>query len=262
MEEARRKQRAADRRRATIIWGTAVVVVLAIAGAVTFAILREKANTPSLAAVKTYTEKRDHVTTAVTYDVTPPVGGDHNPVWLNCGIYTKAVPNVNAVHSMEHGAVWITYRPDLPAADVKKATDATPDTYAILSPYPDLPAPVVVSAWDHRLRLTGADDPRLAEFIRTYRQGPQTPEPGAACTGGTDGSDTTTTGPAPTTSASPSATPSRRCASPGTSTTPRPPTTATCGRRTTRPGDAPCCPWWRRCWCCSRRWAASRSGGW
>jgi hypothetical protein len=56
----------------------------------------------------------------------------------------------------------------------------------VLSPYPGLPAPVVASAWGKQLKLTGADDPRLAAFIREYRQGPQTPEPGAACTGGLD----------------------------------------------------------------------------
>ena len=38
-----------------------------------------------------------------------------------------------------------------------------------------------------QLALTGADDPRLEAFVKQYRQGPQTPEPGAACTGGSDG---------------------------------------------------------------------------
>ena len=54
----------------------------------------------------------------------------------------------------------------------------------VLSPYDGLPGPVVASAWGTQLVLTGVDDPRLEEFIKAYRQGPQTPEPGAACTGG------------------------------------------------------------------------------
>jgi hypothetical protein len=93
---------------------------------------------------------------------------------------------------MEHGAVWVTYSPDLPAAQVEKLRRAIPDTYAVLSPYPGIKAPVVASAWGKQLSLSGPDDPRLAAFVRAYRQGPQTPEPGASCTGGTDGS-----GPAP-----------------------------------------------------------------
>jgi len=186
IEQMRRQEQRADRRRALLLWGSAGLVVLAIAGAVTWAVLSERASVPSLADVQTFSVEQGHVETAVSYAQTPPAGGQHNPVWLNCGVYDKPVPNENAVHSLEHGAVWVTYRPDLPAADVAKLKSDIPDTYMVLSPYPDLPAPVVASAWGKQLRLTGADDPRLEAFIRTYRQGPQTPEPGAACTGGLD----------------------------------------------------------------------------
>ena len=128
---------------------------------------------------------RDHVDGRVDYPQTPPVGGPHSSVWLNCGIYDKPAPNENAVHSLEHGAVWITYQPELPAADVQTLRgDARGHAYVILSPYPNLPAPVVASAWGVQLRLSGASDPRLAEFIKYYEQGPQNPEPGAACSGG------------------------------------------------------------------------------
>ncbi len=184
----RSQQQAMDRRRRLAIIGAATAAVLAIAGAVTISIVREQASKPSLSAVQSYTVKQGHVTTAVTYAQTPPSGGEHAPVWLNCGTYPKPVPNENAVHAMEHGAVWVTYRPDLPAAQVQQLRQAIPDTYAVLSPYPGLPAPVVASAWGKQLALTGPDDPRLDAFVRAYRQGPQTPEPGAACTGGTDGS--------------------------------------------------------------------------
>jgi hypothetical protein len=54
----------------------------------------------------------------------------------------------------------------------------------LASPFPNLDAPVVASAWGKQLRLEGADDPDLERFVRAYQRGPQTPEPGAACTGG------------------------------------------------------------------------------
>jgi hypothetical protein len=128
---------------------------------------------------------RDHVNGPITYPQVPPVGGPHNPVWLNCGIYDRPAPNENAVHSLEHGAVWITYQPDLPATDVARLRSLVRNhAYAILSPYPGLPARVVASAWGVQLKATGADDSRLAQFIKTYEQGPQTPEPGAPCSGG------------------------------------------------------------------------------
>lgn len=185
--QMRREQQARERRRSLLIWGGATTAVLAIAAAVTVAIVRDQASKPSLDAVQSFTVPQGHVTTAVTYPQSPPAGGEHAPIWLNCGVYDKPVPSENAVHSMEHGAVWVTYRPDLPAAQVEQLRKAIPDTYAVLSPFSGLQAPVVASAWGRQLTLNGVDDPRLGAFIRAYRQGAQAPEPGAACTGGTDG---------------------------------------------------------------------------
>lgn len=128
-----------------------------------------------------------HVTTQVKYAQDPPAGGEHAPVWLNCATYGEPVPKENAVHSMEHGAVWVTYRPNVPQAQVRALKEQLGDTYEILSPYPGLPAPVVASAWGRQLRLTGPDDKRLSAFVQAYRLGEQTPESGAPCTGGTDG---------------------------------------------------------------------------
>jgi hypothetical protein len=188
----RREQALKERRRKIWIAVGSTVAVLAIAGGVTAIVVNESGKSDSagsadLAGVKSYSGlTQNHVTTDVKYKQNPPVGGDHNPVWLNCGIYTSPVKNENAVHDLEHGAVWITYLPTLPAADIAKLTKvAKGQTYLDLSPYPGLPAPVVVSAWGKQLVLTGASDPRLEAFIKKYKQGPQTPEPGAACTGGT-----------------------------------------------------------------------------
>ncbi len=195
--QMRAKEQARERRRTLLVWGAVVATVALIGGSVAFAIVREQANKPSLAAVKTYTVDQGHVNTPVTYEQTPPAGGEHAGVWLNCGTYAAPVPNENAVHSMEHGAVWVTYKPDLPADQVQALKDAMPATYAVLSPHPDVKAPVVASAWGKQLELTGAGDPRLPAFIKQFRQGPQTPEPGAICTGGTDGSQPTPGVPAP-----------------------------------------------------------------
>lgn len=179
-------QRAKDRRRGLALWVSIAAVVVALAVAVTVVIVREQANRPTLEAVRSYTVSQGHVSTPVTYEQAPPAGGEHAPVWLNCGTYTEPVRKENAVHSMEHGAVWVTYRPDLPAAQVQALTAAMPDTYAVLSPYAGLKAPVVASAWGKQIELSGPEDGRLAAFIKAYRQGPQSPEPGASCTGGVD----------------------------------------------------------------------------
>ena len=128
---------------------------------------------------------RNHVEGIVSYPQTPPVGGDHNPVWQNCGFYSSPVRNENAVHSMEHGAVWITYQPDLPSDQVNVLRNLAHDnTYVLVSPFPDSPAPVVASAWGKQLQLDSANDPRLEQFVSAFREGPQAPERGAPCTNG------------------------------------------------------------------------------
>jgi hypothetical protein len=136
--------------------------------------------------VVTYTNlSGEHTTAPVTYPQNPPVGGPHNPIWQNCGIYTSPIPNETAVHSMEHGAVWLTYQPGLSAVEIRTLQHLVQGhTYTLLSPFPGLPTPVVVSAWGLQLRVQSANDPRLAQFIARYANGPQAPEPGGECTGG------------------------------------------------------------------------------
>lgn len=129
---------------------------------------------------------RDHVDGAVEYPQTPPVGGDHAPVWQNCGVYDEQIAAENGVHSMEHGAVWITYQPDLPEQQVSALAASGDQSYVLVSPYEGLPSPIVASSWGHQLRLSDASDPRLAAFTRAFAQGPGTPELGAPCTGGLD----------------------------------------------------------------------------
>lgn len=206
VSQMRKEQQKKDRRRLVTIWAAAATVIAIIVGAVAFAVIQSNANKPDLSAVKSFKyDAGSHTQEPVTYKENPPVGGEHNPVWLNCGVYDSPVPKENAVHSMEHGAVWVTYRPDLPQADVDKLKSVIPDTYMVLSPYEGLPAPVVASAWGKQIQLTGANDNRLEAFIKEYRQGPQTPEPGALCTGGTDGTDQNATPQMPAASATPSA---------------------------------------------------------
>jgi hypothetical protein len=143
----------------------------------------------------------DHVTGPVSYAVTPPVGGDHNPIWMNAGVYTLPIPPERAVHNLEHGAVWITYRPSLPASEVKTLTDfvgrqslidepnaaaGQANRFIDLSPWADdkLPTPIVISSWGYQLQVTSPTDPRLQKFVDTFRHSKTyTPEYGSAVDG-------------------------------------------------------------------------------
>lgn len=170
------------------------VLALIVAFVVSSAVPKVDPSTISIDGVKTWDDLTavhidpDPVDYEAEYGMTPPAGGDHFAAWLNCGVYSEPQENENAVHALEHGAVWVTYDASaLGEAEVQTLRDALPSTYVILSPFDGLGSPVVASAWGAQVELDGVDDPRLPDFIAKYWQSPSAPEPGASCTGAIDG---------------------------------------------------------------------------
>lgn len=183
---AEARQRKAARRRRTLLFS---VATLAIAAGLVLVVVISRRGAPDAATIPSGVQtfavpERFHVAGAVPYPQQPPAGGNHAPVWQNCGFYDEPISNERAVHSLEHGAVWLTYRPNVPGAQIEALRGRARQTFVLVSPFSGLPAPIVLSAWGRQLRLQSADDPRLDQFIRAFRVGPQTPEPGAPCTGG------------------------------------------------------------------------------
>lgn len=131
---------------------------------------------------------QNHKAGPLTYTTTPSSGGEHNSTWITCTgtVYAEEVSDENATHSMEHGAVWVTYRPDLPAdqvAELKELVEG--QDYRLLSPYEGLTSAVSIQAWGRQLTVDKASDPRLGKFADEFTNGPQTPEKGATCSSGT-----------------------------------------------------------------------------
>ncbi|WP_393084013.1 DUF3105 domain-containing protein [Streptomyces sp. LN704] len=205
IEEMRKTERSRERRNRilTITASTVVVVGLVVGGVVLVRSQSDKSDTAASDSkgggsghfvagkdgVRTWSGKlsRNHVTKTVKYPMEPPVGGDHNQVWMNCNgdVYAKPVNNMNAVHSLEHGAVWVTYNGKASDADVKALSEKVKKTpYTLMSPVEDQKDPIMLSAWGKQRTVTSASDPAVNTFFSEFVQGKQTPEPGAACTNG------------------------------------------------------------------------------
>ncbi|MDI3423296.1 DUF3105 domain-containing protein [Streptomyces luteolus] len=213
IEAMRRAERARERRNRTIAIVASTAVVAGLVGFGSYLFIREqdekKKEEAQVAAEQKRQEKlreeaagknidgerswdakklgRDHVTKPVSYPMTPPVGGDHDQVWMNCNgdVYEKPIPDKHAVHSLEHGAVWVTYNAKAKPADLKaleSKVKATP--YSLMSPVNEQKGALMLSAWGKQLTVDSAKDPRVDTFFAKYVQGKQTPEPGAACQGG------------------------------------------------------------------------------
>ena len=145
---------------------------------------------PAAKAIKGVTyqieSQHDHVNGVVKYDASPPVGGNHSQLWANCNgnIYTSQIANENAVHMLEHGAVWITYNPKtLPASELPKLESYVKgQDRTALSPYAGLKTPISLQAWGYQLFVNDASDPRIAQFISTLKYNPKTTPEQASCT--------------------------------------------------------------------------------
>lgn len=120
----------------------------------------------------------------IEYDRSPPTNGRHDPLWQNCGVYEQPINDRYAVHSLDHGVVWITHSPDLPADEMEALRSYGDEKYVVVSPYPGQDAPVVATSWRVQLELDGADDPRLREFVDGFRISEIAPLSGNRCEGG------------------------------------------------------------------------------
>lgn len=188
--KARHARQAAIRRIAAVIGALAAVGL--VAGLVIVAIVNDPPpKSPQdieVAGLQTFSGlSANHVEKPVSYEQSPPVGGDHASVWLNCGTYSQPVPNENAVHALEHGAVWATYDPArITDEQAKTLQEQLPDTYTVLSPLAGTASPIMLAAWGAEVGVDRPEDERVGQFVSKYWQSADAPEPGAACTGGTN----------------------------------------------------------------------------
>lgn len=190
------KQQARQGRRGSVIAGIVAVVLLLGIGGGAVALWRSQqpdttagSGSAKIGQVQTYSNLgRNHIQSGYKWGQEPPAGGDHNPAWANCGIYDKEIPNQYAVHSLEHGTVWITYKSNLPRAQVNtlKAKANKQQDYMLMSIDNKQSSPIVLTAWGKQVHVNSPNDPAVDKFIKAYWKGPQTPEPGASCSGAYD----------------------------------------------------------------------------
>ncbi len=198
---ARKKLEAERKRNRILAIGGSIVGLLAVAGVVT-AVIVTSVVPPAPQPVDErlvsgdYDERVQrfeglegtHTESRVNYDQTPPAGGPHHPGWLNCGVYSQEQVDEHAVHSLEHGAVWITYDPAFATdADIDALVALAPETYTIVSPYPGIGEAMAISAWGAQLRFTDVDDPAVLDFLDEFWRSPSSPEPNAPCSGAVEG---------------------------------------------------------------------------
>lgn len=122
-------------------------------------------------------EGRDHVgvETEVNYNSNPPTSGKHLSQAENWGIYDKGVDDRAAVHSLEHGGIWISYQDitDEEKRILEEIGRKNPQS-TIVSPRLKNDDKIVISSWGKMMRLKSADKALIQKYIDTYKN--QSPE--------------------------------------------------------------------------------------
>lgn len=125
---------------------------------------------------------REHTDENVDYPTIPPAGGDHLGIWHTCGIYKVELLDEAAVHSLEHGAVWVTYQPEIEKEEIIKLTTMfSGNPKILLSPHSQQSSSIVATAWGRRIELETSDDGILEAFVDFFVDGETAPEAGITC---------------------------------------------------------------------------------
>ncbi|MCL1592770.1 MAG: DUF3105 domain-containing protein [Actinomycetia bacterium] len=114
-----------------------------------------------------------------------PAGGAMDAIWQNCGFYDTQLRAENAVHSMEHGAVWVAYDPNLGDGEISTLRRLVSRQEKVLvSPVAGQSSSVTVSAWGRQLQIDDLADTRLDQFVNEFSGASSAPESGGRCNGG------------------------------------------------------------------------------
>jgi len=122
-------------------------------------------------------EGREHVPigTSVDYQTNPPTSGNHLAQPKEWGIFTNEIDDMQAVHSMEHGGIWISYQ-DINEEEIAVLEDIGKQNSqsTLVSPRSGNDNKIVVASWGKVMRLEIVDKALIQKYIDTYKN--QSPE--------------------------------------------------------------------------------------
>jgi hypothetical protein len=110
------------------------------------------------------------------YNSNPPSSGDHYATPANWGIYVSPLKDEQAVHNLEHGGIWITYKNQNDKQLVAELTGLAKryQSKIVLSPRLDNTSLVSLVSWGWVQNLDGFDEEKILNFISAHKdKGPE-----------------------------------------------------------------------------------------
>lgn len=118
------------------------------------------------------------------YNSNPPTSGPHYASPANWGVYDYEVNDKIFIHNMEHGGVWISYRPTVATSTVnelKAIVDGFGGSKIVMAPRVANDSDIALAAWTRALKidLSGGDmtkeqTDQIRAFYRAFKnKGPE-----------------------------------------------------------------------------------------
>ena len=112
----------------------------------------------------------------IMYNSNPPTSGPHYSTPAQSGIYDTEFPDRELIHNIEHGHIWISYRPDLPKDEIEQLAVIAKSygTKIIMAPRAKNDSPIAIVAWQHLLKLSTVDEAQIRAFMNALQgHGPE-----------------------------------------------------------------------------------------
>lgn len=164
-----------------VFYGLMAIVAIGFVGVVAFKAVNKAPEQPR-PGIAQKDMGRQHVQTHKYGGDEPPTSGPHAEA-LAWKAYDQEVPDVNAIHNLEHGGIYISYRPDLAKDQVDKiralftAPFSDPDfkpTKVIIAPRADNKSPIVMSSWLRSEKFTAYDQqPMINYYLKNFGKSPE-----------------------------------------------------------------------------------------
>ncbi|MBI3442354.1 MAG: DUF3105 domain-containing protein [Candidatus Sungbacteria bacterium] len=137
--------------------------------------IRSAKNAPGISYQEVGREHIDlHAPVPKPYDSNPPSSGAHYPTPANWGVYDYEINDKIFIHNLEHGGIWIAYRPNVPAKvieDLKGIVKEFGGSKIAMAPRSANDADIAIVAWTRVLKFNldnGALSDKQKDDLRAF----------------------------------------------------------------------------------------------
>ncbi|MDP3727745.1 MAG: DUF3105 domain-containing protein [bacterium] len=177
-----REERMARARRARLVkrifWILAAIVIIGGAGYGLVRYSRQRSQNMPGAAVPGQGQQHVALGTPFEYNSNPPTSGPHFATPSEWGVYSEEIHDQILIHNLEHGGIWISYKPGIDPGVIAKLEAMTKEfgRKVIMTPRQANDADVALAAWGRLDKFSAVEfsDERVREFIQAWRnKGPE-----------------------------------------------------------------------------------------